>query len=99
MDWDIYAAHAKPILFKAIYVGDILSLKMADIVPQESLLDVIRRDTCSAEKAGDQLLELATQAWIFAHGLASLIANDMIVYGGGKVERLLESFIEQRDVL
>lgn len=38
--------------------------------------------------------DTATKAWIFAHGIASLIAAGIMVYNSEKIEKMLLSFME-----
>lgn len=88
----IYAAHAEPVLFKAIYVDNILEHKITDIIPEKTMLEIMRQDTCTADMPDDKLFDIAIRAWVSVHGLASLIASGMMIYDEDKVERMLESF-------
>jgi len=91
----VYIAHTEPVFFKAIYVDNILSLKMTDIVPKKEMLDLMKQDSCCDNLPDDKLLEIATNAWFLAHGIASLIASEMLVYNEEKVEKMLELFMGQ----
>lgn len=90
----IYAAYSEPVLFKAVYVDNILALKLTDIIPQKEMLDIMTRDARTANISDDKLLKTATNSWIFVHGLASMIASGIMVYDGDKIEKLLKTFPE-----
>jgi len=91
----VYIAHTEPVFFKAIYVDNILCLKMTDLVSEKEMLDLMKQDSCCDNIADDKLLEIATNAWFLAHGIASLIANEVLVYDEEKVEKMLELFMGQ----
>ena len=91
----IYIAHAEPVFFKAICVDNILDIKMTDIIPKKEMLDIIKQDECSTNISDKKLLEIATNAWFLAHGIASLVASGMIVYDENKAEKILERFMGQ----
>ena len=91
----VYIAHAEPVFFKAIYVDNILCLKMTEIVPEKEMLDLMKQDSCCENIPNEKLFEIATNAWLFAHGMASLIASEMLVYDEEKVEKMLELFMGQ----
>ena len=91
----VYIAHTEPVFFKAIYVDNILCLKMTDLVSEKEMLDLMKQDSCCDNIADDKLLEIATNAWFLAHGMASLIASKVLVYDEEKVEKMLELFMGQ----
>ena len=91
----IYVAHIDPVFFRAIFVDNILDLKMTDIIPKKEMLDMMKQDECSKDIPDKKLLEIATNAWFLAHGIASLVANRMIVYDEDKAEKMLELFMRQ----
>jgi AcrR family transcriptional regulator len=88
----IYAAYTEPTLFKAVYVDNILELKMTDIIPEKEMLDIMKQDICTTNMSDVELMETAAKAWISAHGLASLIVSGMIVYDESKIEKILDTF-------
>ena len=88
----IYAAYTEPTLFKAIYADNILELTMTDIIPANTMLEIMRQDTCATGLSDDELMETAVKTWVFAHGLASLIVSGIIVYDESKIEMILETF-------
>ena len=90
----IHVAHAEPILFKAIYVNNILEVKLIDIIPNEMMVNAIKKDVCMTNTSDANLEEVAVKGWIFAHGLASLVATGMMVYDKDKIEKLLLSFMK-----
>ena len=85
----IYAAYAEPILFKAIYVDNILNLKMTDIVPEKHMIEVMKQDTCTTGIPDEILLEIAAKSWFLVHGIASSIASGMLIYDEDKIEKIL----------
>ena len=89
----VYLAYAEPVLFKAIYIDNIIGLKMTDIFPEKEMLDLMKQDACYENIPDDKLLEIATNAWFLAHGIASLITGEMLVYDEEKVEKMLEFFM------
>jgi hypothetical protein len=88
----IDAAYTEPTLFKAIYVDNIMERKITDIIPEKTMFEIMRQDTCTADISDDKLLDTAIKAWISVHGLASLIASRMMIYDEDKIRYLLESF-------
>ena len=54
------------------------------------MLDLMKQDSCCDNITDDKLLEIATNAWFLVHGIASLIAGEMLVYNEEKVEKMLE---------
>lgn len=90
----VRVAHTEPVLFKSLYVDNILGIKLTDIVPHEMMLTAMKQDTGTSDIPDDKRKDIAVKSWIFAHGLASLIATEMIVYNEEKVETLLYSIFE-----
>ena len=88
----INVAFTEPILFKSIYVDNILNIKLTDILPNAAVIEVTSKELGISE---NRLQELASKSWIFAHGLASLVATEMIEYDEKKIEQLLCSFFEE----
>lgn len=88
----IYAAYTEPTLFKAIYVDNIIELKMTDIIPEKEMLEIMKQDTFASNMTDDELMNTAAKAWILTHGLASLIVSGMIGYDESKIEKILETF-------
>ncbi|MDR0429173.1 MAG: TetR family transcriptional regulator [Tannerellaceae bacterium] len=88
----IYTAHTEPTLFKAIYVDNILEHKITDIIPEKTMLEIMRQDTCTADISDDKLLDTAIKSWVCVHGLASLIACGMMIYDEDNIKCMLESF-------
>jgi len=88
----INVAFTEPILFKSIYVDNILNIKLTDILPNAAVIEVMSKELGISE---NRLQELASKSWIFAHGLASLVATEMIEYDEKKIEQLLSSFFEE----
>jgi len=85
----IYVAYTEPVLFKAMYVDNILNLIIEDIIPEEKVLAVMKQDSCSIGISDDEIMDIAGKSWILAHGLASLIASGMLVYDEAKIEKIL----------
>ena len=86
----IYIAHTEPALFKAIYIDNILNLKMTDIIHKKEVLNIMKQDACTANISDDKIIEIATKAWFLVHGIASLIVCGMLVYDEGKIEKILD---------
>ena len=91
----VYIAHAEPVFFKAMYVDNILNLKMTDIVLKKEMLDIMKQEAQGMNIPDDKLLEIATNAWCLAHGIASLIASEMLIYDEENVEKMLAFFMGQ----
>ncbi len=85
----ICAAHTEPVLFKSIYVDNILGLKMTDVVPEQSMLETMKQDECCSGLSDAALMSTATQAWFLVHGIASLIVSGMLVYDEERIEAIL----------
>ena len=90
----IHVAHTEPVLFKAIYVNNILGIKLIDIIPNEMMVNAIKNDIGMTNTSDANLEEVVVKGWIFAHGIASLVATGMMVYDKEKIEKLLLSFME-----
>ena len=88
----IHVAFAEPILFKSIYVDNIYNVKLTDILPNAEVIEVMNKEL---DIPKNRLQETASKSWIFAHGLASLVATEMIEYDEEKIEQLLCSFFEE----
>lgn len=85
----IYVAHKEALLFKAIYMENIANIKLSDF-PKNPII------TKTLELTGDVncVDDIATKAWIFAHGIASLVSVGIMVYNSEKIEKMLLSFME-----
>ncbi|MDR0419025.1 MAG: TetR/AcrR family transcriptional regulator [Prevotellaceae bacterium] len=94
----IYVAHTEPILFRAVYVENILNVKMNGVVPNKSLVDVMRRDNQAKGMSEKTLKKIAIDSWIYVHGVASLVSSGLMAYEERKIERLLLSFVMVDDV-
>ena len=85
----IYIAHKESFLFKAIYTDNIMNVKWTELRPNMMAVNALRKT-----ENVDNLEEVAVKGWIFAHGIASLVATGMMVYDKDKIEKLLLSFME-----
>ena len=85
----IYIAHKESYLFKAIYTDNIMNITLTDLLPNMMAVNALRKTEIT-----DNLEEIALKGWIFAHGIASLVATGMMVYDKDKIEKLLLSFME-----
>lgn len=85
----IYIAHKETFLFKALYTDNIMNIKLTDLLPNIMAVNALKRT-----ETADNLEEIAIKGWIFAHGIASLIAAGMMVYDSKKIEKMLLSFME-----
>lgn len=85
----IYVAHKEALLFKAIYMENIANIKLPDF-PKNPMITKTLELTGNTNNVDDT----ATKAWIFAHGIASLIAAGIMVYNSEKIEKMLLSFME-----
>ena len=90
----IYIAHTESALFKAIYMDNILNLKMTDIIPNKEVLDIMKQDPCTANIPDNKIIEIATKSWFLVHGIASLIVSGMLVYDEDKIEKMLDFSFE-----
>lgn len=85
----IYVAHKEALLFKAIYMENIANFKLSDF-PKNPMITKTLELTGNTNNIDDT----ATKAWIFAHGIASLVTVGMMVYDSKKIEKMLLSFME-----
>ena len=88
----VHVAFAEPALFKSIYVDNILNIKLIDILPDASVIEAMSKESDIPE---NRIHELASKSWIFAHGLASLVATRMIEYNEKTIEQQLSSFFHE----
>lgn len=84
----IYVAHKEALLFKAIYIENIANIKLSDF-PRNPMIAKTLELTGDANCTDD----VATKAWIFAHGIASLVAVGIMVYNSKIIEKMLLSFM------
>lgn len=85
----VNVSHTDPLLFKAIYIDNILNLNLKDLVPDPELVDAVKKGSCSSPISDEQVNQVATISWIFAHGLASLIATGVMEYDEEKIMELM----------
>ena len=88
-------AFSEPVLFKSIYVDNVKGIKFTDIIPNEIITRTINKEGNTSDIPDDKLKNIAEKSWIFAHGLASLVATGMLKYNEEKIEQLLCSFFEE----
>lgn len=89
----IQTAYNEPMLFKLIYFDNILNLKFTDITPEKEMIEIMRKDECTANLTDEECYHIAVKSWVFAYGLASLHATGMMVYNEEKIEKMLNDFI------
>lgn len=85
----IYIAHKETFLFKALYTDNIMNIKLTDLLPNIMAVNALKRT-----ETADNLEEIAIKGWIFAHGIASLIAAGMMVYDSKKIEKMILSYMD-----
>lgn len=85
----IYIAHKETFLFKALYTDNIMNIKLTDLLPNVMAVNALKRT-----EVADNIEEIALKGWVFAHGIASLVAAGMMVYNSEKIEKMLLSFME-----
>jgi AcrR family transcriptional regulator len=88
----VRTAFTEPVLFKSLYVNNVLKIKLTDLIPSEMMTEAMQKETEALDISEEKLNDIAVKSWIFAHGLASLIATGMIEYNEEKVETMLYSF-------
>jgi hypothetical protein len=89
----IHTAYTDAVLFKTVYVDNILNVRKNEIIPDKMMLEAIEKDMCIKSMPPEKQKEIAVKSWIFTHGLASLIASGMMVYDEEKIEKMLLSII------
>lgn len=85
----IYVAHKEALLFKAVYIENIAGIELSDF-PRNPMVTKALQLAGNADSTDDT----ATKAWIFAHGIASLVTVGLMVYDPEKIEKMLLSFME-----
>jgi AcrR family transcriptional regulator len=90
----VHIAFAESVLFKSIYVDNVLKIKLTEILPDETMKTAMRKETEMADLSDEQINEIGVKAWIFTHGLASLIATGVMVYNEEKIETMLRALLE-----
>lgn len=85
----IYIAHKEAFLFKAIYMENIADIKLSEF-PKNPMITKTLELTGNINNVDDT----ATKAWIFTHGIASLVTVGIMVYDSEKIEKILLSFME-----
>ncbi|MEG0693730.1 MAG: hypothetical protein RR444_11710, partial [Oscillospiraceae bacterium] len=78
----IYVAHKEAFLFKAIYMENIADIKLSEF-PKNPMITKTLELTENINNVDDT----ATKAWIFAHGIASLVATKMILSFGEDLKK------------
>ncbi len=85
----IYVAHKEAFLFKAIYMENIADIKLSEF-PKNPMITKTLELTGNTNCVDDT----GTKAWIFAHGIASLVSTGMMFYDADKIEKMILSFGE-----
>ena len=95
----VYIAHTEPVFFKAMYVDNILNIKMTDIILKKEMIDIMTQEAHSMNIPDDKIIEVAASAWLLAHGIASLTASGMIVYDEDQIEKMLDLYFEAMTII
>jgi AcrR family transcriptional regulator len=89
----LHTAYTDSVLYKAVYVDNIMNVRINEIVPDKMMLEAIKKDVCAEKMSLEKQKEVVVRSWIFVHGLASLIASGVVVYDEEKNEKLLLSML------
>ena len=90
----VKVAYTESLLFKAIYIDNILNISMEDIIPEPQLVEVVKKGNYKSEVSDDEANDIATLSWIFVHGLASLVATKLMEYDEEKIMAILTTPIK-----
>ena len=83
-------AHIEPALFKAVYIDNIMKVKMIDIIPENKEVIELMKNTEDFEKMSDEEIKnIFFRSWMLVHGIASLVAVGMFVYNEEKILDIL----------
>lgn len=86
----VHAAYIEPILFQFIYIENALSVKLTDVIKDKRLLCVIRNDFRLPSQRKNRKTVLDN--WLYAHGLAVLVASGVMPYDEEKIRHMLSAF-------
>ncbi|GJH40011.1 TetR family transcriptional regulator [Capnocytophaga sp. HP1101] len=87
----VRTAHTEPALFKAFYMDNITNAKLNDIFPESKKVIEIMKSSEEYQQLSEQEIKNAiAKAWMLVHGIASLVAVDMLVYNEEKILEILK---------
>ncbi|MDO4771891.1 TetR/AcrR family transcriptional regulator [Porphyromonas sp.] len=86
----VYMAHAESALFKAVYIDNVMNIRMTDIFPEnQEIVEIMKSSEECRNMSDDDVKNTISKAWMLAHGIASLIATGMLVYDEEKIMQIL----------
>ena len=86
-------AHIEPALFKAVYIDNIMKVKMTDIIPENKEVIELMKNTEDFQKMSDKgIKNIFSRSWMLAHGIASLVAVGMFVYDEEKILEIIRDY-------
>jgi len=84
-------AHTEPALFKAFYMDNVTNIKLTDIFPEsERVVEIMKNSEECKNLPDEELKNDIAKGWMLAHGIASLVAVDMLVYDEDKILEILK---------
>lgn len=87
----VRTAHIEPALFKAIYIDNILNVKMTDIfIENQQIIEIMKNSADYQKMSGERMTNIIKKSWMLAHGIASLVAVGIFVYDEEKIMQILE---------
>jgi transcriptional regulator, tetR family len=89
----VHMAHIEPALFKAVYIDNIMKVKMTDIIPENKEVIELMKNTEDFQKMSDKgIKNIFSRSWMLAHGIASLVAVGMFVYDEEKILEIIRDY-------
>lgn len=87
----VQTAHTEPVLFKAIYVDNILNVKMTELfIDNREIVEIMQGSADYQKMSGEGMTNIIEKSWMLAHGIASLVATGLFVYDEEKILEILE---------
>lgn len=84
-------AHLEPALFKAVYIDNVMNIKMTDLFLEDPQIVEVMKSSEEYKKMSDEGVKyIIAKAWMLAHGVASLIATGMLAYDEDRIIQILE---------
>ena len=86
----VHMAHIEPALFKAVYIDNIMKVKMTDIIPEnEEVIELMKNTEDFKKMSDEEIKNIFFKSWMLVHGIASLVAVWMLVYDEEKILEIL----------
>ncbi|MDO4702470.1 TetR/AcrR family transcriptional regulator [Tannerella sp.] len=94
--WDlglgyVRMAHTEPALFKAVYIDNVMNVKLTDIFPEnQEIVELMKSSEEYRQLSEEEAKNSIAKSWMLVHGIASLVATGMFAYDEEKILEILK---------